>query len=143
MEKKIMRNTRLTDNIKIVVANIPTATGTALASTVVDCTGFARATYVLTTGTAGTGATLDLKITESDASGGSYTDVTSAALVQIADTGGSKTYIIDCPVKSTMPFQKTVLAAAVGTFAASCSAILYKQVSSPVLSTYATQHIKV
>ena len=138
-----MRNTRLPENVKCVVANIPTATGTALASTVVDGTGYARATYILTTGTAGTGATLNMKITESATSGGSYADITAAALVEIADTGGSKTYLIDVPVNSAKPFQKTVLAAAVGTFAASCGAVLYRQVSSPVASTYATQLITV
>lgn len=138
-----MRNTRLPENVKFVVANIPTATGTTLASTAVDGTGYARATYVLTTGTAGTGATLDMKITECATSGGSYTDITSAALTQIADTGGSKTYIIDVPVNSAKPFQKTVLAAAVGTFAASCGAVLYRRVSSPVASTYATQLVTV
>ena len=138
-----MRNTRLPESIKIAVANIPTATGTALASTAVDGTGFSRITYVLTTGTAGTGATLNMKITESATTGGSYADITSAALTEIADTGGSKTYVIDVPVNSAKPFQKTVLAAAVGTFAASCSAVLYRQVSYPVASTYATQLVTV
>lgn len=138
-----MRNTRLPENEKVVVANIPTATGTTLASTAVAAAGYSRVAYTLITGAAGTGATLDMKITESDATGGSYSDITSAALTQIADTGGSKIYIIDVPVNPAKPFQKTVLAAAVGTFAAAVTATLYRQVSSPVASTYATQLVTV
>lgn len=136
-----MRNTRLSDKIKIVNANIPTAAGTTLASTAVDGTGFSRVTFVLTTGAAAAGATLNMKITSSDATGGSYTDVNSAALVEIADTGGAKQYVIDMPVDSAKPFMKTVLAAATDTFACSCAAYLYRGVSFPIATTYATQAV--
>lgn len=136
-----MRNTQLSTQMKVVNANIPTATGTALASTVVDGTGFSRCMYVLSTGAAGTGATLDMKITESATSGGSYADITSAALVQLADTGGSKLYTISVPVNPAKPFQQTVLTAAVGTFACVCTAYLFRGVAYPVDTAYATQAV--
>lgn len=136
-----MRNTQLLDKIKVVNANIPTASGTTLASTVVAGAGFDRVMFLLTTGAAATGATLNMKITSSDATGGSYADVTDAALTEIADTGGSKQFIIDMPVNSAKPFMKTVLAAATDTFACTCVAILYRGISFPVATTYAGQAV--
>lgn len=136
-----MRNTRLIDKIKVVNANIPTATGTTLASTVVDANGYGRCMFVLTTGAAATGATLNMKITQSDVSGGTYDDITNAALVEIADTGGAKKYVIDVPIDGTHPFLKTSLAAATDTFACSCAAYLYRGHAYPIATTWATQAV--
>ena len=53
---------------------VSTVTGTA-----VDLTGFDEAIILFQAGTAGTSATVDVKVTESATTGGTYTDVPSAA----------------------------------------------------------------
>ena len=137
-----MRNTQLLDKVKVVNANIPTATGTTLASTVVDGRGFDRCMFILTTGAAATDATLDMKITQSDLTGGTYDDRTNAALTQIADvTGEAKVYAIDVKIDPTHPFLKTVLAAATDAYPCSCVAVLYGGVTFPVATTYAGQAV--
>ena len=132
---------RLPERIKIVNAVVPTAGAVATMTAVaVNGTGYARVSFVLSTGAAATGATLDCKIQSCATSGGSYADVTSAALTQIlAASGASKQYVIDMPVNSAKPFMKVVAVVGTDTFANSCLAILYKGIDFPVASTYATE----
>lgn len=58
---------------------------TALSSAV-DRIGYREMAVLSRVGTIGSSATVDLKITEADASGGTYTDVTGAAIVQAVAT---------------------------------------------------------
>ena len=122
-----MRNTRLSDKIKIVNAVIPTVgSAGAMTATVVDGTGYDRCMFVLTTGAATTGATGTFKIQSSATSGGSYADVTSAALTNLADTDGSKQFVIDMPVNPAKLFMKVVGTTVTQPIANSTIAILYR-----------------
>lgn len=136
-----MRNTRLPEQIKIVNAVIPTAgAAAAITATVVDGTGFSRCAFVLSTGAAATGATIAYKIQSSATSGGSYADVTNAALTNLAAASdASKQFVIDMPVDPAKPFMKVVGTVGTDTFANSSVAILYRGNNYPVASTYATQ----
>ena len=136
-----MRNTRLGDKIKIVNAVVPTVGSVAaITATVVDGTGFTRCAFVLSTGAAAVGATLTCKIQSSTATGGSYADVSGAALTNLAAaTAASKQYVIDMPVDPAKPFMKIVGAVGTDTLANSAIAILYRGEDYPVATTYAAE----
>lgn len=136
-----MRNTQLVDKVKVVNAVVPTAgsIGAATATVVDGSAGYDRVMFILSTGAAGTGATMSYKIQSSATSGGTYADVTSAALTALDDTGGSKQYIIDMPVSAAKPYFKVVSTIGTGTFANSSIAVLYRGDSYPVATSYATQ----
>lgn len=138
-----MRNSRLPDKIKIVKTVVPTAGAAAgMTETEVDGTGFSRVAWVLFTGAAATGATIDFKIQSATSTGGSFADVTDAAFTQIlAASGANKIFVIDMPVDPTRPFMIPVGVVGTDTFANSAMAILYRGVSYPVASAYATQLI--
>lgn len=87
-----MRNTRLPTQIKIVQTVIPTAGAAAgMTETEVNGTGYSRVMWLVQTGAAATGATIDFKIQSATATGGTFADVASAALTQVlAATGASK-----------------------------------------------------
>ncbi len=136
-----MRNTQLSTQIKIVNAVIPTAGSIgAQTATVVDTTGYDRVMFVLSTGAAATGATLAFKIQSSTTSGGSYADVSSAALTNLAAaSGASKQYVIDMPVQAAKNYLKVVSTVGADTFANGAIAILYRGISYPVSTAYATE----
>jgi hypothetical protein len=145
MEIITMRNTRIIPNVKMALACVPSAgAATTMTAVAVDGTGFNRCAFVVQTGAAAAGATLDLKITQSETTGGSYTDITSAALTQLAAaSGASKVFVIDVPVLSTKPFFKISGSVGTDTFANSVMAILYRNVETPIATTYATQYVVV
>lgn len=136
-----MRNTRLSDKIKVVNAVVPTAgAAAAMTATVVNGTGFSRCMFVLSTGAAATGATIAYKIQSSATSGGSYADVSGAALTNLAAADdASEQFVIDMPVNPAKPFMKVVGTVGTDTFANSSVAILYRGVDYPIASTYASQ----
>lgn len=138
-----MRTTRLPDKIKVVQTVVPTAGAAAgMTETEVDGSGFSRVLWVVSTGASATGATIDFKIQYATATGGSFSDVTSAVLVQVlAATGASKTFMIDMPVSPTKPFMIPVGVVGTDTFANSGIAILYRGTRYPIDTTYATQLI--
>lgn len=140
-----MRNTRLGDKIKQVLACVPSAgAATAMTAVVVDGTGYNRALYTLATGAQATGGTMTLKITESDASGGSYADITSAALANLGASSGSKVYTLDIPVNPAKPFQKIAGTIGTDTIANAIICTLYRpneSVKYPISTAYATQAI--
>jgi hypothetical protein len=129
---------------KIVEAVVPTAGAIgALTATVVDGTGFDRVLFVNTTGAAAAGATCTFKIQSSDATGGAYADVTSAALAGLtAAANASKVHCIDMAVDPAKPFMKVVGTIAVDTFINGTIAILYNGRAFPVATSYATQMIQ-
>lgn len=98
---------------KVVVAVAPTAgsPGT-MTATAVDGSGFRRVHYTLLLGAMTSTSDVNAKVTECATSGGSYDDITSAALTEIADTGGGAVYTIDVPVNGAKPFQKVVVVVA-------------------------------
>ena len=136
-----MRNTQESTQIKVVNAVIPTAgAAAAMTATVVNTTGYGRVMFILSTGAAAAGATIDFKIQSSATSGGSYADVTSAVLTQIlAASGASKQFVIDMPVQTDKNFLKVVGTVGTDTFANSTIAVLYRGISYPVSTAYATE----
>ncbi len=136
-----MRNTRLADKIKIVKTVVPTAGAAAgMTETEVNGTGYSRVMWVLFTGAAATGATIDFKIQSATSTGGSFADVTDAALTQIlAASGASKIYAIDMPVNPARPFMIPVGVVGTDTFANSAIAILYRGTNYPIDTAYATE----
>jgi hypothetical protein len=137
-----MRNTRLSDKIKIVNAVVPTVgSAGAMTATVVDGTGYDRCMFVLTTGAATAGATGTFKIQSSATSGGSYADVSGAALTNLADTDGSKQFVVDMPVNSAKAFMKVVGTTVTQPIANSTIAILYRGKTYPVATSYAGEAV--
>ena len=133
-----MRNTRLSDKIKIVNAVVPSAGAAgAMTAIVVDGTGYDRCMFVLTTGAATAGGSGTFKIQSSATSGGSYADVSGAALANLADTDGSKQFVVDMPVNSAKAFMKVVGTTVTQPIANSTIAILYRGLAYPVDTAYA------
>ena len=82
-----------------------------------DWTGWDRVEYIANLGTAGAGGLFDMKVTECATSGGSYDDITSAALTQVTKAAGDgKTEKIDVKVNPAKPFQKIVAVTTTGAF---------------------------
>ena len=130
----------LPKKIKIVLACVPSAgAATSMTAVEVNATGYDRAMYVLATGAQATGATLALKIQDATATGGSFADVTSAALVNLGASSGSKVYAIDFAVDPARPFQKIVGTVGTDTLANAVICILYNGRNFPVDTSYATQ----
>ena len=97
-------------------------TGHATTSVVVDATGYSRALWVVQVGDMDALAVVEMEVQESSARAGAYTDVTSAALTDIASTAGkNKPYFIDHAVTYNKPYLK--MAGTCGTARATVSAI--------------------
>ena len=139
-----MRNTRLADKVKIMPVVVPTAGAAAgMTEIEIDGSGFSRVLWVVFTGAAATGATIDFKVQSATATGGSFTDVTSAALTQVlAASGASKMFGIDMAVDPAKPFMKPVGVVGTDTFANAIFCILYKGASYPVTTSYLTELIQ-
>lgn len=119
---------KLSANMKVVPAIIacPGTVGTQTA-VVVDGTGFDRVAFVLQMGTAGAGGTCAGKVQNSDATGGTYADYTSAAFASITKAAGDgKAEMIDVPVVAASPFMKLICTTATADFPLAAVAILYK-----------------
>ena len=97
--------------------------------------------FVLTTGAATAGATGTFKIQSSATSGGSYADVSGAALTNLADTDGSKQFVVDMPVNSAKAFMKVVGTTVTQPIANSTIAILYRGLAYPVDTAYAGEAV--
>lgn len=113
---------------KIVPSIVPTVGAAAgCTETEINCTGFDRVCHIIVLGAAATGATFNYKVQEAAATGMSgAADITGAVITEVADTGGSKVYAIDCPVNPAKPFQKAVGVVATDTFANAAVAVLYE-----------------
>jgi len=83
-----------------------TATSTQT-GTGIDCSGYDEVVYVLMVGAvSGTSPTLDVKIQESDAVGGTYADISGAAFAQV--TTATHQLHLDTRVNSAKPWQRVV-----------------------------------
>jgi hypothetical protein len=107
----------------------------------VDGTGYDRVMFVLTTGAATAGGSGTFKITSSATTGGSYTDVSGAALTNLADTDGSKQFVVDMPVAAAKPFFKVAGTTVTQPIANSTIAILYRGKTYPVATSYAGEAV--
>jgi hypothetical protein len=103
---------------KTLSAIAPSAGGAGTMTAIaMDWTGFDFVQYTLNLGVATSGGTVDMKVTECATSGGTYTDITSAALTQVTKAAGdSKTENIDVKVNPAKPFQKIVLVVGTAAF---------------------------
>jgi hypothetical protein len=131
--------------MKVVKAVAPTAGAVAaMTATEVAASGYERALFILQTGAAATGATIDFKIQAATASGGSFADITNAALTQItAAAGAGKVFAIDVAIPAGKNFLKVVGAVGTDTFANGAVCVLYRGVSYPVDTAYFTELVTV
>lgn len=128
---------------KIVPAVVPTAgAATGMTEAEIDCTGFDRICYVIGTGAAATGATIDFKVQDAAATGmANAADVDGAALTQVeAATGADAVYAIDMRINPARLFHKPVGVVGTDTFANFAFAILYEG-SGTYPKTAATQAV--
>lgn len=119
---------QMASEVCVVPAVVPTVGSVAaITATVVDGTGFDRAMFIIVTGAANTGATLDAKIQESASSGGSYADHgTATDITQLAAaTGASSVVTIDMAINKAKPFMKIVGSVGTETFANAAVCVLY------------------
>lgn len=141
-----MRNTRLTDKVKIVNAISPSTGAVGAASvngTMIDGTGYSRVLWILNTGVAVATGTLDLSITAASSSGStSYAAITTSTLTQLTSVGANLCYVIEHAVGPTKPYLKPVLTIGTACIANQLTAVLYRNEEYPISTTaYATQAI--
>ena len=103
---------QLTDRATVAVALAPVSkTAGTTTSAAVSMLGFGGGALLVNAGVIGTSGTVDCKITSSATTGGSYTDVTGAAITQMTQAGGdsgtSQLVSFDMPLGHN--FIKTVL----------------------------------
>ena len=103
---------QLTDRATVAVALAPVSkTAGTTTSAAVSMIGFGGGALLVNAGVIGTSGTVDCKITTSAATGGTYTDVTGAAITQMTQAGGgsgtSQLVSFDMPLGHN--FVKTVL----------------------------------
>lgn len=111
-----------------VVPAIPATAGSVAAFTAVevDGTGYSRACFVIDLGTAAASGTFDCKVTNSDVTGGTFHDVTNAALAQVLKAAGDgKVELIDMPIAGDHPILKLDGSVGVGAWPNSAICILY------------------
>lgn len=128
---------RLAENSYFVVALTPASRNAGAAtSAAIDTSGYDGLTVLVHAGTLGASATLDCKVTECDTSGGSYTDVTNAAITQLVKaTDDDKVAAIDVRLGDRANRKRYVkIVLTVGTAASVCgaTAILYQPEKLPV-----------
>ena len=93
----------------------------------VDATGFRRACFILTLGTASTGGKLDAKVQKSDTTGGTFSDITGAALTQVTKAAGdNKVEIIDVSVPGASVFLNLVVTTSTADFPVGAVCILHQ-----------------
>jgi len=108
--------------IREAIRPIYATTGHATTAVEVNATGYSRALWVVQVGDMDALAVVEMEAQESASSGGTFTDVTSAALTDIASTAGKqKPYFIDHAVSPTKPYLK--LAGTCGTARATVAAV--------------------
>ena len=80
-------------------------------SAAIDMTGYSKGSLVVQAGVIASSGTVDCKVQTSATSGGSYADLTGAAITQMTEAGGDSGSIqqIDFEIPNGKPFVKTVL----------------------------------
>ena len=103
---------QLTDRAQIAVALAPVSKSAgSTTSAAVDMTGFGGGALLVNVGVIASSGTVDCKVQSSATSGGSYVDITGAAITQTTQAGGgsgtSQLVSFDMPIGQN--FVKTVL----------------------------------
>ena len=80
-------------------------------SAAIDMTGYSKGSLVVQAGVIASSGTVDCKVQTSATSGGSYADLTGAAITQMTEAGGDSgsTVIVDFEIPNGKPHVKTVL----------------------------------
>jgi len=104
------------------VVPIYATTGHATTATAVNGSGYNRAAFILQTGAMDSAAIVEMELTKSATSGGTYTLVSDSTLTDIESTAGaSSLFLIDAKVDGDKPYMK--LRGTCGTARATVSAI--------------------
>jgi hypothetical protein len=114
----------LTENCKVVTVCQPQLKDNGAATvTYADCKGWDHATFVLLNGTVDT--TTDAKLQECDTSGGTYADITGAAITQLSATDDDKIAAIEVDLtKLRKRYLKPVITAGDGTTGCYVAAVI-------------------
>ena len=103
---------QLGDRVTFVQALAPVSksAGTTTSSAI-DLTGFSKASLLVDIGVISSSGTVDCKVQASATSGGSYADITGAAITQATQAGGDSgsQQLVDFEIPVGKPFVKTVL----------------------------------
>jgi len=103
----------LFENAKVgLVASPQLKDNGAATVTYIDTKGWDHATFILAAGAID--ITLDAKVQECDTSGGSYADITGAAITQIAADGDDTVYAIEIKLAGRKRFLQPVITAGDG-----------------------------
>jgi len=106
------RFNQLANRIAFNVALAPVSKSAgATTSSAIDLTGYSKAALVVSVGVIASSGTVDCKVQASATSGGSYADITGAAIAQMTEAGSDsgKTLQVDFEIPNGKPFVKTVL----------------------------------
>ena len=102
---------QLSDRVAVNVALAPVSksAGTTTSSAI-NLTGYSAASLLVNIGVISSG-TVDCKVTASATEGGTYTDITGAAITQATQAGGDSgsSQLVDFTIPVGKPFVKTVL----------------------------------
>jgi len=92
------------------LAPVSKSAGTTTSSAI-DLTGYSNASLFVSVGVISSSGTVDCKVQASATSGGSYADITGAAITQATQAGGDSgsSQLVDFEIPAGKPFVKTVL----------------------------------
>lgn len=119
-----MASKDLYNNIGVTAAVAPAVLTATNTSAAIDLTGFESATVVISTGAIVSSGNFTPKLTHSDTSGGSYTDVTAADLIGSFPTALAADSVYKVGYKGAKPFIKTVLTLNSGTSIAASAVVV-------------------
>ena len=88
------------------IVPIYATTNHATTASEVNAVGYSRAMWIIQTGAMNATAVLTMKVQNSTASGGTFSDVTSAALVNATNASASKVFLIDHAINASYPYLK-------------------------------------
>ncbi|MCH7553405.1 MAG: hypothetical protein IIC82_05370 [Chloroflexi bacterium] len=103
-------------------------TASTYTSSAIDAQGFTKALFSVHMGTLGSSATVNFKVQDSDASGGSYVDVLSAAIEEQTQGGtdaSDSVVLLEVDIVPGRPFLKGVLVLGTATSDLGASVLLY------------------
>lgn len=88
MPPQVARDIKSVQSLKADNYGVATNNGVA-----VDAAGYDEAVIIFDAGTVGASGTVDVKVQESDTSGGTYTDITGASFAQVTATNDDAIYV--------------------------------------------------
>jgi len=129
--------------VKAVPAIVPVSkNNAAIVPVEVDARNFDRACFIISTGAFGASATFACKAQKAATSGGSLSDVTSAALTNLTTAGASKIYCLEVKVDSDKPYLKLSGTAGTSTVLHSAICLLYGGSRSYPIVSGLTQYVR-